>query len=99
MESPVNVCTRVEIHAGWIAMLRGRRNTHAAIVREIESMNARGYRIVLILPDEWGFIKTVWKFLVGFLTLGFKRSQPGILIVGEALDVNIRGMEMAASQP
>ena len=99
MESPVNICTRVEIHAGWVARIRGRRNVHAAIQREIASLNANGYRVVWIHPDEWGFWRSFFRFLLAVVTLGFKRSQPGILIVGEALDADIRGMEMAANQP
>ena len=98
MESPVNICTRVEIHAGWVARIRGQRNVHAAIQREIESMNKRGYRVVWIHPDEWGFWRSLFRFLLAVVTLGFKRSQPGILIVGEALDTNIRAMEFAAQR-
>ena len=57
MAQPVNVCRRVVIHAGWIAKLQGRRSTHAAIQREIESLNADGYRVVWIHPDEWGWLQ------------------------------------------
>lgn len=97
--SPVNVCIRVAVHTGWFSKIRGKRSTHAAIVREVESLNKQGYRVVCIHPDEWGFFRKVLGFLVAFFTLGFFGSQPGVLVVGEALDANLRGMEMAMNQP
>ena len=85
MAESINVCRRVEIHAGWVAKLQGRRNVHAAIQREIESLNADGYRVVWIHPDSWGLLRTLWGFFVWLWTLGFFASQPGILIVGERM--------------
>ena len=78
MAQPVNVCRRVEIHAGWIAKLQGKRNTHAAIQREIESLNADGYRVVWIHPDDtWGLLRTLWGFVVWLVHARILRVAAG----------------------
>lgn len=84
---PFNVCIRVEVHAGWLAKIRGERSTFAAIEREIASLNERGYRVVVVYPDAWGWLRKLAGFLVWFFTLGFVGRQPGVLIVGERVDV------------
>lgn len=85
---PINVCIRVAVHTGWFTKIRGKRSTHAAIVREVEVLNTRGYRVVCIHPDEWGWFRKLLGFLVALCTLGFFGSQPGVLIVGESLTLD-----------
>ena len=85
---PINVCVRVAVHTGWVSKLRGKRSTHAAITREIETLNARGYRVVCVHPDEWGWFRKLLGFLVTICTFGWFGSEPGILIVGESLSLD-----------
>ena len=82
----INVCVRVAVHTGWFTKIRGKRSTHAAIVREVETLNTQGYRVVCIHPDEWGFFRKLVGFLIAFVTLGFFGSEPGVLIVGERME-------------
>ena len=84
---PINVCIRVAVHTGWFSKIRGKRSTHATIVREVKTRNGRGYRVVCIHPDKWGFFRKLIGFLIAFFSVGFFGSEPGVLIVGERVDL------------
>lgn len=86
----INVCIRVAVHTGWFTKVRGKRSIHAAIIREIENLNGRGYRVVCIHPDQWGWMRKLIGLLVRGFTLGFFGSEPGVLIVGERVDLTAR---------
>ncbi len=83
MARPVNVCERVSVKAGWIAILSGQASLASAITRNAESLNERGYRVVTIIPDQWGFLRHLLNIILSVVTLGLYSQKPGVLIVGE----------------
>ena len=84
-DKPVNIQQRVSGRGGWIAMLQG-ESQGRALERVIPTMNASGYRVAFIIPDQWSFARKMLNLLVFFGTAGFFAHTEGVLIIGERMD-------------
>ncbi len=83
MAAPLNQCERVAVKTGLLPLLQGRTSLASAITRRMETLNARGFRLVTIIPDQWGFFRYVLNFLLLFVTFGLYSNKRGVLIIFE----------------
>jgi len=82
---PLNIVRSVTIRGGWIGLFSGESRAKA-MERIITQLNADGYRVAEIIPDEWSFFTRMLALLIFVVTLGIVGFREGVLIVGERVD-------------
>jgi hypothetical protein len=77
-----NVQQRASVRGGWIGIMTG-ESMGSALERTTNELNARGYRVAFIVPDQWSLARRVLNVLLFTVTAGFIAHSPGVLVVGE----------------
>ena len=77
-----NVVRRAHTSGGLIPKLTG-ANLHRALAKSVNDLNGSGYRVIVIIPDEWSIVDHLLSLLVLCLCLFLYTFRPGLLIVAE----------------
>lgn len=85
MTEPINVQRRAQARGGWLGLIRG-ESQGAAVERALPGLNADGYRVAFLIPDEFSIAKKIWAGLIAICTLGFYWPTASVLIIGERVD-------------
>lgn len=82
---PLNITRRVGLRGGWIGLFSG-ESQGKALDRVIPQLNADGYRVAFVVPDQWSLVKRLWAVVLLVITLGFVGLTQNLLIIGERVD-------------
>ena len=86
MSKPINIQFRVAGRGGWLPGLAG-ESQGRALERIMPRMNAQGYRVAFVVPDQFSFLKRMLHLFVQVFTLGAWYHTEGLLIIGELVDL------------
>ncbi len=82
MHKPLNIVNRVSYRGGWIGLFMGSTKI-ATLERGIQQLNSDGYQIVLMEPDNWGYILKLLSIMLLIITLGAFTLSEGFILIGQ----------------
>lgn len=81
-----NIHEIADHRGGWWRAIRGQSSIGASLQRTMGTINERGYRVVLVIPDQWTLGRAILNAIVFFVTVGAIANAPGYIVIAEKVD-------------